>query len=558
MTQPRPRIKDQTIARIAGVSALALILAVFGFAAVRQWRSNAQLLAERRAVDRADFVGAALARDMRGAQSTVLSQPQFTTWGMEPDELTVLIAGAFARYPYPESFFATDRPADPNAMQFFNRADRSAAWDMPREGGARFPVVPAENVAVARELLDRIWADAGRSRRYSVFNLTLGNVPYQVVARLVYHDSYRSELASVFGFTTNLSWARTHYFRELTEQISRIGDSTGFGVAVLDSRGEAITGSKEAAARSPMSQHPFPLLFADPLVVPSELASEVTRETLTITVSAADDPSLRAANIGATATLLVTASAAVVLIAGVALTLTAANARSRLADVRAEFTASVTHELKTPIATIRVIGDTLASGRLTAQDGIREYGQLVTQESKRLAHLVENVLAFSRIADVTEVYSFDRVPLIDVVNDALREVRAHLEAKQFDVVVDLPVELPAVRADRMALRLVLDNVLDNAIRYSADARRIVIRGSANDGVVAISVADAGIGIPTDEIAHVTRRFFRGRKATSGGSGLGLAIVSRIVADHGGTIDISSEPDLGTTVVINLPEERTCE
>jgi len=270
-------------------------------------------------------------------------------------------------------------------------------------------------------------------------------------------------------------------------------------------------------------------------------------------VSAAADPTLAAAIRGADRTLIVAALAAASLAFGFVLTARAVRASASLAEMRSDFVATVTHELKTPIATIRAIGDSLASGRVSESGEQREYAELVVQEAKRLTRLVDNLLAMARITDVADVYSFEPLALDALAETVIAQFRQQLSAARFDAQVEMPVDLPAVRADRTAMTLLLENLIDNAIRYSPATRSLRISARRNgDGVVVLEVADQGRGIPQDEIGQVTRKFVRGRHAGSGGSGLGLAIVKRIVADHGGRLAIHSVVNAGTTITVSLP------
>ena len=251
----------------------------------------------------------------------------------------------------------------------------------------------------------------------------------------------------------------------------------------------------------------------------------------------------------------------------------------RLTELRSEFVSTVTHELKTPIATIRAAGDTIVRGRITSAEGLREYAELVVQEAKRLGRLVDNLLAYARITDVTELYHFDAIDVRALVDDATQEFGAQLTADKFEVLIEIPPDLPSVWGDPAALRLVLRNLIDNAIRYSGQSRwlRIAARSARRDRASHIAVSDRGIGIPEDEVDQVTRRFFRGRRTTAGsatpeiaaepggagtggsataGSGLGLAIVQRIIMDHSGTLNIRGNTPAGTTVTIVLPVETS--
>src|SRR5262249_51205989 len=155
---------------------------------------------------------------------------------------------------------------------------------------------------------------------------------------------------------------------------------------------------------------------------------------------------------------------------------------ARLAEMRSEFMSTVTHELKTPLATIRAAGDSVASGRVANEDTVKEYAQLVVQESKRLARLVDNVLAYARITDVAEVYHFEPLDLHAVIDEALGGFTAQLSAHAFDLDVDVPADIPPVHADRSAMRLLFDNIIDNALRYSGSSHWLKIEADRVDGV----------------------------------------------------------------------------
>jgi two-component system phosphate regulon sensor histidine kinase PhoR len=177
---------------------------------------------------------------------------------------------------------------------------------------------------------------------------------------------------------------------------------------------------------------------------------------------------------------------------------------------------------------------------------------MLLQEEHRLSRLVENILAYARVTDVTEVYSFEALRLAEVTAEALRGFRRQVAESGFEIQVDVPPTLPPVKGDRTALVLALDNLIDNAIRYSGASRRVLLTASRVAGAVEFSVVDRGIGIPTDELPRIGRRFVRGRAAAGPGSGLGLSIVTRIAADHGGHLRIESQVGTGTRATIVIP------
>jgi two-component system, OmpR family, phosphate regulon sensor histidine kinase PhoR len=201
---------------------------------------------------------------------------------------------------------------------------------------------------------------------------------------------------------------------------------------------------------------------------------------------------------------------------------------------------------------IRAAAETLVSGRLTEDRSSHEYAQLVADQAKLLARLLDNLLAYARIAEVTDVYKFEPIPVKGAIDETLRDFKWQLESTQFEVVVDVPADLPPVCADRVALGLVFDNLVENAIGYSRERRRLRIGARTRGRWVDIEVEDSGVGIAPDEMTLVTKRFFRGRRSAPGGSGLGLAIVERIVKDHRGSLAVESVVDAGTTVRVSLP------
>jgi signal transduction histidine kinase len=151
------------------------------------------------------------------------------------------------------------------------------------------------------------------------------------------------------------------------------------------------------------------------------------------------------------------------------------------------------------------------------------------------------------------VYTFEPVAPAELIDDVLQNFRHPLSEREFKVEVDIPVDLPLVRADRTAMMLAFDNLVDNAIRYSPEESRYLRAAARRDGQnVLIEVQDRGVGIAPDELSVVRRKFARGRMARADGSGLGLAIVSRIVADHKGQLVLESELGKGTTAKVYLP------
>jgi signal transduction histidine kinase len=543
----------------AGMCLSVSVIAWFGYRAVREWQHSSVLLVERRTNEAADLLVTALTHDMRAVQKSVLSSADWDVFMLNPPyDVSNVVASAFARYPYPEAFFTGHGTVTPASIIFFTRSNRPPPWSVTEEKAQRFPVTVQSNPEVARAVLDRISPDGLSGRRVSIVEVKAGGETYQVVTRLLYGDPLHEQLDGVFGFMVNMSWVRRYYFPELTSQVARIGGTTsGLALAVLDERGQRVAGT-QPLTRGPTTRRSFQLMFFDPLLVAVNQPAGFSRREWTVEVASMGDPTLTAAIRGSNRMLVLAGFAAATLAFGLFMTMRAVRANASLAELRSEFVATVTHELKTPIATIRAVGDTLVSGRIATPTAQREYAQLVVQESKSLTRLVDNLLALSRITDITEVYSFEPQALDALVDDTLQGFGTQLGAAGFETEEEIPADLPLVRADRTAMGLLLDNLVDNAIRYSPTTRHLHITAHQENGHVVLDVGDQGRGIPSDEIDHVTRKFFRGRHLVPHGGGLGLAIVQRIITDHGGRLSIRSTVNAGTTVSVIIPISRDHE
>jgi signal transduction histidine kinase len=535
----------------AGLAVSAVALVWLGYRAITEWQRSATLLAQRNADAAVDLLVTALTKDMRGVQSSVLASLLFDEATRDPLLDLNAVGSAFARYPYPELFFAAR--GTPRSVVFYGRAERPPAWLASAIDRTPFPVMFAEDPRTSDVLLTRIGRDVFEGKRFSVFDVRLQDVNYQVVVRLQYADEAHDRLEGILGFMVNLDWVRSHYFQELTEQVGRIrGVANGVRLTISDRTGAVMAGLPVEETDGPFSTREFPLLFFDPGLIELDKPADVKRPLLIARAAVSDDRGLIAARQGARTTLLLVAASALALVGGLVLTVRAAQANARLVTLRSDFVSAVTHELKTPIATIRAISETLASGRSSTAAAAREYALLAVQESKRLTRLIDNLLAYSRMSDVTQAYSFEAVPVSALIRQSLKEFDAQLRTAGFAVTVDVPEASPLVLADTPSMALAIGNLIDNAIRYSADGRQLMLSARAVSSGVRLEVRDAGRGIPDDEIGLVTRKFFRGQASGSGGSGLGLSIAQRIVKDHSGTLSIQSRPGEGTTVGITLP------
>ena len=546
-----------TITAWLAVLVLAGVLALtwFGYRAADEWQSNAAQLIERRQQQVAVAMTLNIVRDMRAVQATVIDRREWATHELDsPELLARVLAPGFGRYAYPEVFFASQLPLEPT---FLARESRLPSWAVP--GGTSNGIRWFENPEVAELLRSRVRRDAGIGRQYSIFRLEIGGAEYQVVTRFLRGASDAASPMAVLGFLVNMDWARTHYFVPMLASIlagtgvtieSQVVDPTGVEFALLDQHGSATAGRPRIPAERRPTTRRFSALFFDPAMVNTEAVHDLQHWVWALQVSAAQDPTLAIALRGARRTMLVLAASALALGIGLVIIVRATRAAAAVASMRSEFVSTVTHELKTPMSVIQSIGETMVRGRVNSAEQQREYAQLLVQETYRLRHLIDNLLAYARVTEVADAYTFEPLQPEEVVEEVVHGFRKLLRDRCIEVTVSVPQPLPSIQADHTSIVFALDNLLDNAMRH-AGATRIELEARLGENAVEFVVSDAGRGISEDELKRVQQPFVRGG-ATSRGSGLGLAIVRRIAAAHRGWFSLESRVDAGTTATLAIP------
>lgn len=226
----------------------------------------------------------------------------------------------------------------------------------------------------------------------------------------------------------------------------------------------------------------------------------------------------------------------------------------RLEQVRRDFVANISHELKTPIGAISVLADALASA---ADDGtqVRHFAARLSVESARLARLTQDIIDLSRLQADEVVGEAERVSIDEVVASAVDQNSVLAQSWGIELATGKRSKA-VVFGDAGILTAAVHNLISNAVRYSPEGSRVGIGAKLSDGVVEIAVTDQGPGIPAEEIDRVFERFYRvdhARSRATGGTGLGLAIVKHAVQNHGGEVMVWSQPGRGSTFIIRLPE-----
>jgi len=240
----------------------------------------------------------------------------------------------------------------------------------------------------------------------------------------------------------------------------------------------------------------------------------------------------------------------------VALTMLSAERARALAHQQMEFVASVSHELRTPVAVIRSAGENLADGLVADPAQVKRYGAIVRTEGRRLTEMVERVMRFAGMASGAKPRATAPIDVAAIVHDAVAASEPDAVERAVTVTLQPNGSLPSVVGDADALRSAIQNVIGNAIKYSPPGATVVVAPREEAGRVRIRVEDRGIGIDAADLPHVFKPFYRGRRAVESqvrGSGIGLSLVRTIVQEHGGDVQIESEPGAGTRVTIDLPE-----
>jgi two-component system phosphate regulon sensor histidine kinase PhoR len=235
----------------------------------------------------------------------------------------------------------------------------------------------------------------------------------------------------------------------------------------------------------------------------------------------------------------------------------------RLERMRQDFVANASHELKTPLASIKAYTETLLDWGLHDDTVNEKFLHQIDEQADRLNQLILDLLSLARLESGQEVFEHGPLELAPVVVACVESHRGRAEAKALKFVLDLG-NLKAetlVRADQEAVREILDNLIDNAIKYTPGGGRVRIACQDAVGKISIEVADTGIGIPRDDLPRVFERFYRVDKARSrelGGTGLGLSIVKHQVQSLGGEILVNSRIGAGSRFTVRLPRFRASE
>ena len=227
----------------------------------------------------------------------------------------------------------------------------------------------------------------------------------------------------------------------------------------------------------------------------------------------------------------------------------------KMARMRSEFVANASHELKTPLTTIKGFVETLKEGALNDQQKARKFLEIIEKHTARLEQLVNDLLNLSTIESKEVDFKFEHVPIRTVIAAAVNFSKENIEKGQYKIAGNIEENLPAVFVDRHRMEQAFLNLLDNAIKFTSPGGSIAISAKKEDDFIRIDFKDNGVGIDAAHLPRIFERFYRvdkGRCRDMGGTGLGLSIVKHIVLAHHGKVSVSSQLEKGSTFSIFLP------
>jgi len=226
-----------------------------------------------------------------------------------------------------------------------------------------------------------------------------------------------------------------------------------------------------------------------------------------------------------------------------------------LSKMKSDFVSTISHEFKSPLSSIRQLAEMLQSGRVPSENRRQEYYDVLVEQSERLTLLIDNVLDFAKIEEGRKKFDFQTLDIGSLLQKILSVIQDQVRHKDFVIRLEIEKPLPAIKADRESMTQAITNLIDNAVKYSGEARNIIVRAFTEENYLIITVKDFGIGIKKEEVDKIFERFYRGGDEltrTVKGSGLGLTLVKQIVEAHHGKVYVKSNPGKGSTFSIRLP------
>ncbi len=486
--------------------------------------------------------------------SVLLRIPQARIEPLDHAFVEPIFNDALAESPFVESFFVWSE-VGPQANQWlvFDQASKA----LPSGAQERF----REDKVLGDKLLGRLRELVKTRRAIVAFTENINGRPHYVQAQLRFEGAARERMTSVLAFAVDAEKLRTQFIPAvLRDWLASIQHPSGFPrleTEVLDEDGEHIFTSHPEQSQhfAPVDERSFAIIFFDKELLEFAAPYEQHREIWGVRTSYGPlpIPEIVSASTRPQQALMIVLAVAMAL--GVFLVAGAAAREVRVAELKSNFVASVSHDLKTPLALIQLFAETLELGRVRTPERAQEYYRIINGEAKKLTRLIENILDFSRMEAGLRPYRMEPADLSESVNKVLARMETQFSQGNFVVTPRIETDLPRILADEGAAEQAIENLLANAMKYSGENKEIVVEAKRANGHIVVSVTDHGIGISRREQSRIFRKFYRVQRELGGGpqgTGLGLAIVDHTMRGHGGYVRVESEPERGSTFSLYFP------
>ena len=245
----------------------------------------------------------------------------------------------------------------------------------------------------------------------------------------------------------------------------------------------------------------------------------------------------------------------VVMAIGLVLTIRSLTMDYKFSQLKSDFVSTVSHEFKSPLTSIRMMSERLASKKVKKEERRIEYYKSMLAQSERLSHLVENILDFSRMDRGKKTYNFELWDLTKPAKEVIDYLTLRHGDEGFDITLSSALESPEAMVDYQGVYQVLYNLIENAIKYSGESRKVDVRITKSRNYIRISIRDFGIGISKKDRKRIFGQFYRVSGAGASGisgSGIGLSIVNEIIKAHNGRIELESEVGKGSVFTVYIP------
>jgi len=231
----------------------------------------------------------------------------------------------------------------------------------------------------------------------------------------------------------------------------------------------------------------------------------------------------------------------------------------RVHEVRRDFVANISHELKTPIGALSLLSEAVMEAK-DDSESVTKFASRMQIEAKRLTDLVQEIIQLSRVQDSDPLHEAEVLLASDLIKEALDQCRTTADARKISLFFQESKDA-YIQGDHDQLTMAINNLIENAVNYSPQGTKVAVSTSAENGILSVAVSDQGIGIPEAEVERIFERFYRvdpARSRETGGTGLGLSIVKHVVTKHGGEISVWSSENVGSTFTIRLPIHESIE